>query len=130
MLDKQQMEICSLQMQLAAVQATVSDAHVRARQAEEIAAACMANVNLEGLGAIIGRHIEQKAAERAVQQQGLIQATLVSLNTALQSDDSKVLRDTVNNVVKGLTMANATMHEIQVKTNDLTRRSNGEASRN
>jgi hypothetical protein len=47
--------------------------------------------------------MDQRATERAVQQQALLQSTLITLNSALQGDE-ETLRGLVNKVVQQVTM--------------------------
>lgn len=129
------MKIASLEMTLAATKSSLSDSLLRIRQAEEMVGLLSTGWDMKMVADIIGKHFDQRSTERAVQQQALIQATLVSLNTAMAADDPN-LRSTVNTVVKGLTAALGTMHEIQTQQRNqsnkqnLTRSANGTPSRN
>lgn len=110
----QDFKVASLEMTLASLKATLSEAHARARHAEEMVALMQSNWDMQQVADVIKKHINQRAEERAIHQQALIQATIVSLNTALHSKEP-IMNETVNTVLKGLTQALGTMHEINVK---------------
>jgi hypothetical protein len=54
--------------------------------------------------------MEVRAKERAVHQQALIQATIISLNSALKDENAQSFWDTVNEVTKQLTMSQSHMN--------------------
>lgn len=101
-------KVASLELSLAATKSLLSDYALRTRQAEQTAALLMGekltDEQVKQLGQMIAGQMEQKATERAVQQQALIQSTLIVLNSALQGDE-ETLRGLVNKVVEQVTMA-------------------------
>lgn len=101
-------KVASLELSLAATKSLLSDYALRTRQAEQTAALLMGekltDEQVKQLGQMIAGQMEQKATERAVQQQALIQSTLIVLNSALQGDE-ETLRGLVNEVVKQVTSA-------------------------
>lgn len=95
----------SLELQIAALKSTLSDYVLRVRQAEQTAGELMAQAHREkwdddqikAFGAIIAKQIDARAQERAVQQQGVLQATVLALGTALkEADDAKKSKMLVN----------------------------------
>src|SRR5271156_1814624 len=103
----------SLNMSLTTLKSLLSDYALRANQAEAVAGRLLSDkLSLEQFGEILTLMREQmnvRANERSVQQQALIQATLISLEVAARGDD-KTLRATVNEVTKQLTMAQSHMN--------------------
>jgi len=129
-LHKDQMRIASLEVTMASLQSTLSDYALRARQAEELVALHSQNWDMESISQTVIRHVDQRAEERAVHQQSLIQATILALTTALKGDEQE-LRQLVNTVVQELTKATMNMHELITKQQELQRRSHdGTASGN
>jgi hypothetical protein len=98
----------SLELSLAATKSLISNYAMRARHAEETASRLMSERlstdQVQQLGSVIAAQMEQRANERAVQQQALLQSTLIVLNSALQGDEES-LRTLVNTTVQQLTMA-------------------------
>ena len=101
-------KVVSLELSLAATKSLLSDYALRTRQAEQTAARLMADrltdEQVKQLGEMIATQMDQRATERAVQQQALLQSTLIVLNSALQGDE-ETLRGLVNKVVEQTTMA-------------------------
>lgn len=129
-LREKDMKIASLQMTSSAHQNSMSEMALRAHQAEEMLALMSHDWDMEKVAELIHKHFDQRGMERAVQQQAIIQTTLVSLNTALGTGDPETLKEAVNIVVKGLTQALGTMHDITTKEQNLTRSTNGTSARN
>jgi hypothetical protein len=101
-------QVASLELSLQATKSLLSDYALRTRQAEQMASALMSE-RLTGeqvtqLGQLIASHMDQRSTERAVQQQALLQSTLIVLNSALQGDE-QTLRTLVNKVVEQATAA-------------------------
>jgi hypothetical protein len=119
---KDRMAIASLELRVTSLVSALSDASIRARQAEEMCGLMQSNWDMQQVVELIVRHMDQRATERAVQQQSLIQTTIVALNQALAGSDSE-LKEIVNTVVKELTMATSTLHELLTKEQELQRRS-------
>lgn len=98
-------DLHTLQLQVTALKSTLSDFALRARQAEQMAGRLMAEAHkekwepaqIQELAALISKQIDARAHERAVQQQGVIQATVFALGAALnETDPSKKSRMLVN----------------------------------
>lgn len=115
------LKIASLNMTLSSTKASLSDYILRAKQAEDAVQAASLHWDMDRVGEMISKHMDQRASEKAVQQQALIQTTLVSLGTALVEDD-ETLRTVVNNVVQGLNKALGYMHDIASKEQTRHRR--------
>jgi hypothetical protein len=86
-------KIASLELQVAANKALVSDYAVRAQQAEQAANRAIAttqrqwtDAQVKAFAALITEHMERRAQERAIHQQAILQATLLALNEALKAD--------------------------------------------
>ncbi len=101
-------QVASLELSVAAFKSLISDYSVRAKQAEQMVGRLMGDKltdeQVQALAVLVGQHMDVKATERAVQQQALLQSTLIVLNAALQGDDES-LRSLVNKAVRDLTMA-------------------------
>lgn len=80
----------------------------RANHAEQTTAILMKEKlspdDMAQLHAVVVAQIDQRSADRAVQQQALLQATLITLNTAASSDD-QTCKTLVNTMLRELTMA-------------------------
>jgi len=104
----------SLNMSLTVLKSLLSDAAMRANQAEAIVGKLMAEKltpeQFQSLARTISEQMEIRSKERAVHQQALIQATIISLEAASQCRDEATLRTTVNSVTKQLTMAQSHMN--------------------
>jgi len=98
----------SLELSLQAMKSLLSSYVLRAKQAEQTAALLMqeklTEAQLEVLHSTILAQLEQHSAERSVQQQALLQASLVTLNAAASSPD-ETCRTLVNTMLKDLTLA-------------------------
>lgn len=101
----------SLELSLAAMQSLNAEYLMRARQAEEFAAAASSNVDMTQLVSLIQQHMQQRVTDRVVHQQAVLQTTLVALNTALKEDDL-TLRSSVNKVVEEITRSLSIMNEM------------------
>jgi hypothetical protein len=103
----------SLNMSLSTLKSLLSDYALRANQAEAVAGRLMSDkLSPEQFREVLTMMREQmnvRANERSVQQQALIQATLISLEAGARGDDT-LLRSTVNEVTKQLTMAQSHMN--------------------
>jgi hypothetical protein len=113
----------SLNMSLTALKSLLSDYALRANQAEALLGRMFSDkLTPEQVAELIKTVSEQmhvRASERVVQQQALIQATLVSLEVGLQGD-AEGLRATVANVVKSLTLSQSHMNASSKKTTSAT----------
>jgi hypothetical protein len=83
----------SLELSLTAHKSLLSDYVIRAQQAEAAASRAISHAQaswtdeqIRLFASLIGEQMQIRATERAVQQQAVIQATLVSLNAALQAE--------------------------------------------
>ena len=103
----------SLNMSLSALKSLLSDYALRSTQAETMAGRLMVDkLSPEQFREILGlmrEQVEVRSKERAVHQQALIQATLISLYAGLRGDE-QALRTAVNDVVKQLTLAQSHMN--------------------
>lgn len=110
----------SLNMSLTALKSLLSDYAMRSTQAETMAGRLMVDkLNPEQFRQVLGlvqEQMETRSKERAVHQQALIQATIISLESAARSDEP-TLRQTVNDVVKQLTLAQSHMNGSPNNTN-------------
>ena len=108
----------SLELSLTATKALVSDYSLRARQAEEAFALLIRSLDqkdLTAFEAVIAKHINVRAHERTVQQQAILQATLVALGAALNAgpeDRDHILRQ----VFKDLTISVQHLNQQQAQT--------------
>jgi Na+/phosphate symporter len=115
------LKVQSLSVTYAAMQSTLSENVQRARHAEEMVGLLQTQPMMEQVAQLVSKHIEERSRDRSVHQQALIQTTAVSLGTALQGNEEQ-LRALVNTVVRGLTAASKTMHEIELKENEQRKR--------
>ncbi len=98
----------SLELSLAATKSLLSDYALRTRQAEATASRLVAETldtaQMHALSALIGQQIDVRNAERSVQQQAILQATVVALNAAMQleGDEQKTM---LAKIVRDLTSA-------------------------
>lgn len=80
----------SLELSLAAVKSLVSDYSLRCRQAEAATIALMRDgFDVEGatkFAGLVGAQMQVRSMERAVQQQAILQATLIALTSALDAE--------------------------------------------
>jgi hypothetical protein len=97
----------SLELSLASMKSLVSSYVLRASQAEQLAGRLMMEKlnpdQMQMVCALINEQIKNKAYERSVQQQAVLQATLVACNAALQADDDgrkKMLLDIVKDLTR------------------------------
>ena len=95
----------SLELQIASLKSLLSDYVLRTRQAEQTAGELMAQAHkekwedaqIQAFGAIIARQMDARAQERAVQQQGVLQATVIALGAAIkETDEAKKSKMLVN----------------------------------
>jgi len=103
----------SLNMSLTVLKSLLSDAAMRANQAEALVGKLMAEKlspeQFQALAKTVSEQMEVRSKERAVHQQALIQATIISLESASRGDEAN-LKSTVNSVTKQLTMAQSHMN--------------------
>lgn len=98
----------SLELSLTATKSLLSDYSLRARQAEQTASMLMRGAltdeQLKEFAALVGQQMDVRNTERSVQQQALLQMTVVALNAALQAEgeDRTAL---LTNIVRDLTSA-------------------------
>ena len=129
-LDEDKQKVAMLSMKLASLQSNLSEYAQRARQAEEMVGLLSANWDHDKVGMILAKHIEERAQERAIHQQNLIQTTITALTSALKSDDYDQMRQIVNTVAKELTTATMNLHQLLIKEEKLKQRSqNGTPAR-
>lgn len=101
----------SLELTATSLQSLISEYSMRAVQAEEAAAALLADADVIQLSAMFAAHSHQNLNHKAIQQQSLLQMTLILLNAALQDDDQN-LRTLVNKCCKDLTTALSYMNRV------------------
>jgi len=98
----------SLELSLAAMKSLVSSYVLRAKQAEELAGRLlMEKLNPEQmtmLQVLVSEQIKLKAYERSIQQQAVIQATLMAVNGCLQSQDAEKQQQMLRDMVRDLTI--------------------------
>jgi hypothetical protein len=103
----------SLNMSLSTLKSLLSDYALRASQAEAITGRLLSEkLSPEQFREVLKTMSEQmgvRANERSVHQQALIQATLLSLESALRGDEP-TLREAVREVTKQLTTAQSHMN--------------------
>ena len=103
----------SLNLSLSALKSLLSDYALRSSQAETMAGRLMTEkLSTEQFKEVLvtmGQHLNARSTERAVHQQALIQATLISLEAGLRGDE-QTIRETVKDVVKQLTLAQSHMN--------------------
>lgn len=106
----------TLHMSLTAMKAVNSEYLQRARHSEQAAAILMQEKLpeelLRELLIAIGGQMDQRSQERAVQQQAVLQATLIALVAATKRDDA-TLRQEVQHVIQELTRALSVMNDTQ-----------------
>lgn len=104
----------SLNMGLTAVKSLLSEYATRAKHAEQAAATLMQDKLgpelLRELAALINHQLDVRGTERAVQQQAILQATLVAITHATKMPDEQ-MRAEVNNVVIELTRSLSVMNQ-------------------
>lgn len=97
----------SLELSLASMKSLVSSYVLRAKQAEELAGRLlMEKLNEQQMSMVVSLITEQikvKAYERSVQQQAVLQATVISLNAALQTQDADEQRRILLDMLRDLT---------------------------
>lgn len=99
-------KLASLELTLNAYKSLIADYATRAQQAENMASFLLKEkVEPQELGFIIGQQLQQRSNEKAVQQQALLQATLIALHAGAQSGNDVTLREVVNNVIRDLSMS-------------------------
>jgi hypothetical protein len=95
----------SLNLQIASLKSMLSDLSLRARQAEQTAGHLMAQAHHEKwtdaqiatFSGIVAKQIDARAQERSVQQQAVLQATVLAMNAAIkETDNAKKARMLVN----------------------------------
>jgi hypothetical protein len=129
-LDPDKQKIAMLSVTLSSLQSNLSEYALRARQAEEMVGLLSSSWDHAQIGALLGKHMDQRSNERAIHQQDIIQTTIVALNAALKCDDEG-LREIVNKVAKELTTATMNLNEFLTKEMQLKQRSqNGAPARN
>lgn len=103
----------SLNMSLSTLKSLLSDYALRATQAEAITGKLLSEKlsteQFVSLARTMSEQMNVRAKERAVHQQALIQSTIISLEAAARGDE-QMLRATVNEVTKHLTMAQSHMN--------------------
>jgi hypothetical protein len=100
----------SLELQVASMKSLVSDLSLRARQAEMTAGHLMAQAHHEKwsdeqihiFAGIVAKQIDARSQERAVQQQAVMQATLIAMNAALRETDEIKKSKMLVNIVREL----------------------------
>lgn len=106
----------SLNMSLAAMKAVSSEYLQRAQHAEQSAGILMQEKLpqelLRQLMLAVIEQMNQRGKERAVQQQAVLQATLIALTAATKRDDA-TMRQEVEHVIKELTRALSVMNDTQ-----------------
>jgi galactokinase len=106
----------TLHMSLAAMQAVSSEYVQRAQHAEQAAGILMQDKLpqelLRQLTLAMVEQMNQRGKERAVQQQAVLQATLIALTAATKRDDAN-MRQEVEHVIKELTRALSVMNDTQ-----------------
>lgn len=106
----------TLHMSLAAMQAVSSEYVQRAQHAEQAAGILMQDKLpqelLRQLTLAMVEQMNQRGKERAVQQQAVLQATLIALTAATKRDDAN-MRQQVEHVIKELTRALSVMNDTQ-----------------
>src|SRR5271165_1239585 len=103
----------SLNLSLSALKSLLSDYALRSSQAEAMAGRLMVDkLSPEQFHQVLvtmKEHLDARSKERAVHQQAVIQATILSLESSARGDEA-TLRTTVNEVVKHLTLAQSHMN--------------------
>lgn len=98
----------SLELSLAAMKSLVSGYVLRTKQAEELAGRLiMDKLSGEQMGMIqvlVTEQIKLKAYERSIQQQAVLQATLVAANAAMQCTDPDEQQRILRDMIKDLTL--------------------------
>jgi len=106
----------SLHMTVAALKSVNSEYIQRAQHAEQSVGVLMKEKLpeelLRELMMLVAGQMDQRAKERAVQQQAVLQATLVALVAATKKDDA-AMRQEVQHVVQELTRSLSVMNETQ-----------------
>lgn len=88
-----------------AVQATLADAHQRVRHAEEVASKFIAgHPSLDDLVNIVSKHMAERAADRAVHFEAVINSTAISINTLNRSIDN-LTKDEIKSQLVGIARA-------------------------
>jgi hypothetical protein len=103
----------SLNMSLSALKSLLSDYALRSTQAETMAGRLMVDkLSPEQFREVLGllrEQVEVRSKERVVHQQALIQATIISLESAARGDE-QTLRTAVNEVTKQLVLSQSHMN--------------------
>jgi hypothetical protein len=98
----------SLELSLAAMKSLVSDYALRARQAEELASrallTAMTDTQVNDFANMVAGHMDARARERSIQQQALLQATVVALGAALNAEGEQQ-KTMLANMLRDLTSA-------------------------
>lgn len=106
----------TLNMSLAALKSLTSEYVQRAQHAEQTAGILMQDKLpqdlLRELVLALSEQMNQRGKERAVQQQAVLQATLIALVAATKRDDAN-MRQEVEHVIKELTRALSVMNDTQ-----------------
>lgn len=94
----------ALQLQITSYKSLVGDLSLRCRQAEQLAEIVVnKTLNTEQMQALVvqcvGEHFTTRQTERTVQQQAVIQATLVFVNTMLQGIKTADIASVETNLV-------------------------------
>jgi hypothetical protein len=109
----------SLEHSLAALKSLLSDYVLRTRQAEAVASRLMSqnltDAQVHVLATTISQQIDVRTTERSVQQQALIQATVVALNAALQTEGEQQ-KELLTSILRNLTTAVTTLNLPKVQT--------------
>jgi hypothetical protein len=103
----------TLELTLAATKALVSDWALRAKQAEQAvgmlsaaATSTWTDEQMKAFAALIGQHMDQRARERSVHQQAVLQATALALTHAIKAEgeeQQQMLRDALRDVTTAIT---------------------------
>ena len=111
----------SLNLSLSALKSLLSDYALRSSHAEAIAGRLLTDKlspeQFQQVLVTMREQLEARSKERAVHQQALIQATIISLESAARGDEA-TLRTTVNDVCKQLILAQSKMNGSPKQTNN------------
>ena len=104
----------NLQLSITALKSLLSELALRVKQSEEMTAKLL-NDNfsqqalIQHVTTLLSEHSEHRGKERAVHQQAVLQSLLISLIQLKNVDDLSVVHDSVNSIVKSLTLTMASM---------------------
>jgi hypothetical protein len=120
----------SMNLQIASLKSMISDLALRARQAEQTAGHLMAQAHhekwtdaqIQEFAAVVARQIDARSQERAVQQQAILQATVLAMNAAMKESDEKKERMLVN-ILRELSTSVQHLEKIGSKLKDKSEKS-------